>query len=209
MIPFSFSLTTIQVMSTPPTLPPKGPEYSNGGAGKHTPQRPSIPLPENLQELPTNEISRLLDSLDALKGYLVSLIQSELDKDVSDLNNVVEQIQKYIAQLEDLEKKKHATHTRIENLNSLSAQWQASEREMYSTLARFNRDRIYSILQQSVTDSQKLTESIQATFVSFIDTHDESSIQQFIRTYKDERKLFHLRNEKLHRFQEDRLGGLS
>ncbi|ODV74995.1 vacuolar protein sorting family 37 protein CYBJADRAFT_161475 [Cyberlindnera jadinii NRRL Y-1542] len=210
----------------PPSLPPKGAPLADNGNSHSRPESstsppsqaashaqtptPSvkIPLPDNFGSLPTREIEKLLSTLDVLKGYLVTLIQGELDKDVAELEGIVRQIESYKEKLEQLESCKRKTRLKAEEVNELTSQWLQKEQEMKKALYRFSRENLQSLLQTSVQESRKLTESIQATFVSHIDQHDEQSIQMFIKSYRHERKEYYLHKEKLSRFQQGRIGGI-
>jgi hypothetical protein len=200
--------------NTPPSLPPKGLELSDGSSptsvGDESQQlKPHIPLPDNFHDLPTSEISKLLDTMDTLKGYLVTLIQNELEKEVNDLEGIIKEIGGYIEKLGELQAKKQQTQSRLDQIQQLTKEWEDQQKQMHEALQRFRAENIHSLLQRSVLESQKLSDSIQLTFVSHVEQHDEQSIQAFIKTYKQERKLYYLRHEKLQRYQESRIGGLT
>ncbi|CDR38364.1 CYFA0S02e00782g1_1 [Cyberlindnera fabianii] len=209
--------------TTPPTLPPKGPlsstpaDSSVGGDSTPVSQTPTphqherrhIPLPQVCKTLPTHEITKLLDTLDVLKGYLITLMKDQVENEAKELDAVVKQIETYIESLHKLNSQKDETNKRLEHMHSLVQKWTATEAQMARSLQKFSRENIYTQLLSSVNDSRRLTESIQDSFLSHTVDHDEAVILEFIRNYKQERTLYYLRKEKLSRFNENRVGGLS
>lgn len=200
-------------MSTPPSLPPKTPDVSNphqqGTSPRATPQPIArIPVSEDIKSLPKNQLIKLINSVDVLKGYLVTLSQKELDASSKELDAIIRDIEHFIKTLSHLQSSKEDLNKRLLPLQRLVSEWESKEVEMYSSLKKFGSESIYSLLNDSVFESKKLTNSISQSFIQDVKEHDESSIQHFIRSYRSERKLYYLRSEKLHRFNEDRIGGL-
>lgn len=188
-------------METPP-LPPK-PQSQSPDEQQQVIQIP----PPDLTNLSTPQITKLLGSFNILKGYLATLVQKDVDNDVSELSEVIGQINHYIKQLDQLESMKQQTEVSLNELDSLSSKWQAKEQEMYESLRRFNRDEVYKLVLSGVNDAKKLCESIEASFVMG-HQHDDQSIQQFIQSCQRERKLYYQRKEKLQKLQENRVSGL-
>lgn len=136
-------------------------------------------------------------------------MKDQVENEVKELDAVVKQIETYIESLHKLNSQKDETNKRLEHMHSLVQKWTVTEAQMAKSLQKFSRENIYTQLLSSVNDSRRLTESIQDSFLSHTVNHDEAVILEFIRNYKQERTLYYLRKEKLSRFNENRVGGLS
>lgn len=201
-------------MSTPPSLPPKTPEYGTSNAQRDASPQPTpqpiarIEVSEDIRSLPTDQLLRLMESIDILKGYLIQLSEKELNQSASELDTIIGDIDHFIKSLSQLQTSKDALNKQLFELQRLVEEWESKEVAMYASLKKFGPENIYSLLSSSVNESRKLTNSISQSFIQDVQEHDESSIQSFIKSYRNERKLYYLRSEKLHRFNEDRIGGL-
>ncbi|KAH3679718.1 hypothetical protein WICMUC_000749 [Wickerhamomyces mucosus] len=213
-------------MDTPPSLPPKPTsEISNEPSTSKTSNKPSssssfisnsinngnlkksIPLPKSFNLLPTSEINKLTNSLNILKGYLITLYQDEFNKNLSDLNLIVEKINEYLIKLQKLNDSKLEISNKLNLLKIQVEEWELIESNMYKSLQKFSNENLGYLLTIAVQDSKKLSESIQSNFITH-SNHNDESIQQFIKDFTKERKLYYLRNEKLQRFNENRIGGI-
>jgi len=201
-------------MSTPPSLPPKTPDFSNG-SGQISPQLTSQPKPiskvevsEDIKSLPSDQLIKLMGATDVLKGYLMNLSEAEQNDSAKELDTIIRDIEHFINTLSHLQTSKQDINQKLLRHQGLAKQWEDTEIKMYSALKKFGPENMYSLLSSSVRESKKLTNSISQSFIQDVEEHDESSVQSFIKNYRNERKLYYLRNEKLHRFNEDRIGGL-
>lgn len=199
-------------MSTPPSLPPKTPDLSNNqGTPSPLPAPQPIPrvqLSDDIKSLPTEQLKRLFNSVEVLKGYLITLNEKQLNQSVDELDSIIRDIEHFIRTLGQLQSSKEEINRKLPEIQRLAQEWETKEVEMYSSLKRFGAENLYSLLSNSVVESKKLTNSISQSFIQDVEEHDEASIQSFIKSYRNERKLYYLRSEKLHRFNEDRIGGL-
>ncbi|CCH45047.1 hypothetical protein BN7_4625 [Wickerhamomyces ciferrii] len=199
---------------SPPTLPPKTPEHSTGQEINQRPPPPQqqvtqVDIPEEIQSLPKDQLIKLIQSVDVLKGYLITLNEKNLQDNTVVLDGIVKDIESFIQKLQQLQKSKDDLNKQLLSLQALTSEWNSREVDMYSSLQKFGSKNLYSLLRTSVLESKKLTESISQSFIQdSLEKHDEASIQNFIKNYKAERKLYYLRTEKLHRFNEERVGGL-
>lgn len=205
-----------------PPLPPKpsagsqgqaqspGAQAQSPGAQAQSPgaEAQSLALPEFTQVLPDHELARLLNSIHVLRGFVVTLSQQQLDAQRAQVDALLAQVDSFYQQLDLLQQQKLSTNSQLDALNQLVKTWETVQDDMYRSLKPYSLHNLSVQLASLIEDCKKLTESQSSSFVSHIGQHDEQSIQSFISSYRSQRKLYHLRVEKQHRLNEQRVGGL-
>lgn len=166
-------------------------------------------MPETFKSVPTHQLEKLISSISELKGYLLTQPAAKLDITVDELSQVIEKMKHFIVKLDSLNDSKDKTNQELSSLENLSQQWLALQTEMLKLLdQKFSIDTLYNSLFELVNESKQLSVSISSSFINAPDPHSDSSIESFINTYRAQRSLYHLRNSKLQRFKENRIGGL-
>ncbi|CCG84251.1 protein of unknown function [Taphrina deformans PYCC 5710] len=107
---------------------------------------------------------------------------------------------------EVLEKKFEAENSLIKTKH-LQDEWEAVERSMYSALKPYTSDALYTRLQAAVSDSEKLSDSLVSSFLDAGPSPLNDDIHDFIKEYRQTRKIHHLRSERLARWKDGRVGG--
>lgn len=182
-------------------------------AQRQVPSRESDP-PEFdldfLKDLSVQDLHALLaDSalLDAIyesqhpqAGQLAQIVskQEREEKDARDRVTALRQ--------EAFEKKLECEQSLIET-KELEKEWEEVERNMYASLKPFSSSALFSELKSATTESEKLSESLEASFINQNSANQNEGVQDFIKEYRSARKLYHLRNERLARWKEGRVGG--
>lgn len=90
----------------------------------------------------------------------------------------------------------------------LEKEWENVQRTMYAVLKPSSSEALYNRLQTAVVESEKTSDSLAASFLESQQKDSSDAVTDFIKEYRQARKTFHLRSERLARMKEGRVGGL-
>lgn len=171
-------------------------------------QLQAFPLPKYLDSLPQKTLNEFSQLYDLIKGYIKGLegykiynntVISKLDDQVAQLNQIIVLLESYSAtskQIDENIKVVNQLYNEFINLETIQYQLLSSNfdvgflKQKYAGLVREN--------------DQKLLELVKGFSGK---TADEDETALFLRQFRAERKKFHVRREKLHRWNEERVGG--
>jgi hypothetical protein len=114
-----------------------------------------------------------------------------------------------------LQHQRESSQTRLLSLRALERQWQAKQVKQDNALQEFSPPALYQRLNAAVSEQESLCRSIED---SFLDSNsalmgdagairNEREVSDFVRSYKENRKLFYIRKEHKQRWDEGRVGG--
>ncbi|CAN6674612.1 hypothetical protein TRVA0_058S00276 [Trichomonascus vanleenenianus] len=154
-----------------------------------------------------NVIQDLIESPEVLKG-LYSSLEVEVSKRIDGQIQTTEQniaksrdLKNLVVVLEEL---RGSTRQKLDQSKQVEQQWQAIEQDMYKAIQPFSMPALQAKLAQLTRESEAASETMA---VSFLDAG--GSIDEFIKDYRRERKLYHLRKERLERWKEERVAKTS
>lgn len=115
----------------------------------------------------------------------------------------------------DLEQ--HLTHQRgstqaqLLSTHALERQWRAKQSEMDMALAPFAPGSLYQRLTQGLQEQEMVCAAMEESFLDGDGNGDnvatEREAGEWVRRYRESRKLFYLRQERKERWNERRVGG--
>jgi hypothetical protein len=100
--------------------------------------------------------------------------------------------------------------TQLATTKQLERQWRAKQAEMDSALARFSPASLYQRVSAGVGEQESLCRGMEESFLGWSEGDGmagEKEVADWVRRYREERKLYYLRRERKERWDEGRVGG--
>ncbi|AOA63130.1 Hypothetical protein PP7435_CHR2-1122 [Komagataella phaffii CBS 7435] len=189
-------------MATPPVPPLPSLPKEEVPAKIEFPLESVKGLDPSISSVPLSKLKELLDNQKLLKSYLLDSLQEFNQEIIHTLDENIRSLQNLLQQYEDNSKDIDQLNKSLDELNVLFRRWKQTEIEMYTILQRYQPNslskKLFELLEQSHLESQQLVSKLEGSV-------QESDLQSFIREYRAKRKLYHLRKEKYHRCQEERV----
>ncbi|KAK9325202.1 hypothetical protein V1517DRAFT_203096 [Lipomyces orientalis] len=100
----------------------------------------------------------------------------------------------------------------LKDAREMDAQWRAVEKRMYDSIAPYSAGRLRAKLGSATAEAEHVSEALAG---SFLDTSAGRGgyasagvdVGQFVREYRRVRRIYHLRKERVDRWNEERVGG--
>jgi hypothetical protein len=164
---------------------------------------------------------RKLDLSDALKNpalltaltHAPSTQHPSLSASQAPLKHALEanvQLVQTVLQLEDrLNHLRASTQTQLLSTLSLERAWRAKQSDMDRVLSPFSPSSLYQRMAQGVQEQEQVCQALEESFLEGdgVGKSSEREVQEWVRGYREARKVFHERNEKKGRWEEGRVGG--
>lgn len=169
-----------------------------------------FPLPKELATLPSSLIDQLSSLYELTTGFVTSLetyktheqeVVDAVNKNISTINDIVDLLSEY-------ETRSEVIAGLIKQLEQLYKEFLALETRQFQLLsANYNtnvlRTKLEKLAKESDANSSLLARSYMQTKDSLA-----NDLLLFLHTFKDSRKEYHLRRERLYRWEEERVAGL-
>lgn len=169
-----------------------------------------FPLPKELATLPANLIDQLSSLYELTKGFVLSLetykthekeLLDVVNKNISTVNDILVLLGEYEARSESIA-------CLIRQLEQLYKEFLALETRQFQLLsANYNTNVLRAKLEKL---AQECDANSSALARSYMQTNDSlaNDLLLFLHTFKDSRKEYHIKREKLYRWDEERVAGL-
>lgn len=167
-----------------------------------------FPLPKELVNLPSTVIEQLSSLYELTQGFVLSLetyhnhekeVFRAIDDNVNTLNRIIDLLHEYCARADQI-----AEH--VEQMETLYREFLSLETQQYQLLSgNFNTDLLKVRFEKLV---QELDQKSLVVARSFQLELSLAGLLRFLQEFKDTRKGYHMRKEKLNRWEEERIGGL-
>ncbi|KAK9469107.1 hypothetical protein V1512DRAFT_258611 [Lipomyces arxii] len=201
----------------PSPIPSPGPSpvFSPNPSRLQTPSQ-SLFVPSEVQSKHRTELAALLQDDDTLNALFQATHPASLQH-VATVANLTDQIKTTTDMI--LSKEPELTEARTRTEADLAAakekekEWRTMEKEMRDTMAPYSSASLHARLGAATVEAEHVSEALAG---SFLDTGHPShsgdyalpgGVDQFVREYRRVRKIYHLRKERLERWNEDRVGG--
>lgn len=166
--------------------------------------------PHILADRSEEELQSLLDDPDLLTA-LYEAKHPLPQKHLQVLQDMERQHEQVLARIQSLRPSVFEQRQKVENsliqTKRVERDWEQTELQMYASLKPYSSQALFSNLQAAVSDSEKISETVAASFLETGSTAQNEGVQDFIKDYKTVRKTFHLRDERLARWKDGRVGG--
>ncbi|KAI9673788.1 MAG: hypothetical protein M1829_003906 [Trizodia sp. TS-e1964] len=100
-----------------------------------------------------------------------------------------------------------ATESHLLALHALERQWRAKQTEMDRALAPFSPKALYQRLAASLLEQEAVCVALEESFVEGEGRASEREAAEFVKRFREGRKVYYLRREKKERWDEGRVGG--
>ncbi|KAI0151956.1 hypothetical protein F4776DRAFT_658889 [Hypoxylon sp. NC0597] len=196
--------------------------------GNFNTERETIPdpgdqwLPKILEDKSKQDLAEILSdsaTLDALT-HAPSTIHPSLAQTRDALLSALDENVGLAAHLIELEarlaQQRAAAQAQLLSTHALERQWRAKQAEMDAALAPFSPGALYARLGQSLAEQEAVCRAMEESFLEGGgeagaggggDVATEREVADWVRRYRDAKKLFYLRHERRERWNEHRVGG--
>ncbi|KAK9387610.1 hypothetical protein V1515DRAFT_601193 [Lipomyces mesembrius] len=104
------------------------------------------------------------------------------------------------------------TESELKDAQDMDAKWRQVEKRMYDALAPYSSARLRAKLGSATEEAEHVSEALAGSFLDIGGTargHASAGVDvgQFVREYRRVRRIYHLRKERLDRWNEERVGG--
>jgi len=106
-----------------------------------------------------------------------------------------------------LDAQRATTQSQLLSLHALERQWRQKQAEMDTVLSPFNPKSLYQRLAQAVQEQEQVCQALEESFLEGDGRAGEREVGDFVRRYRESRKLMLLRRERKERWDEGRVGG--
>lgn len=110
-----------------------------------------------------------------------------------------------------LARQREATHAQLLATHALERQWQAKQGEMDEALAGFAPARLYQRVSAGVVEQEGVCQAMEESFLDGGDGEGtaatEREVGEWVRRYREARKVYYERKERKERWDEGRVGG--
>ncbi|EPE26874.1 Endosomal sorting complex assembly [Glarea lozoyensis ATCC 20868] len=218
----------------PPPLPPQQANFGTYGRGLEDPQSSSqqgrfntevtnidqIPdpgdqwLPKILEDKSKHDLADVLAKPDLLAALAHSTstahpsvaaaqepLQAALDENVA----LASHLNELEARLSHL---RSSTQAQLLSTHALERQWKQKQSEMDRALAPFAPISLYQMLNQSVQEQENVCRALEESFLEGDGgTASDKEVVEWVRRYREAKKLYYSRQERKQRWDEGRVGG--
>ncbi|KAK9370646.1 hypothetical protein V1509DRAFT_616395 [Lipomyces kononenkoae] len=97
----------------------------------------------------------------------------------------------------------------LKEAQELDLRWREVEKRMYDALAPYSSARLRAKLDSATVEAENVSEALAGSFLDIggaARTQGVVDVGQFVREYRRVRRIYHLRKERLDRWNEERVG---
>ncbi|KAK1837332.1 c30bbf30-9fbc-4e66-a2bf-10b1e4b0b4e2 [Podospora conica] len=205
-----------QFARPPPPLPA---ETAGDDAEPPTQQQPTIPdpgdtwLPKILEDKSKQDLTTLLSTPSLLSSltHAPQAIHPSLAAShaalAASLSANVERAAALLDAEARLARQREATHAQLLATHALERQWRAKQAEMDEALAGFAPARLYQRVSAGVTEQEGVCQAMEESFLDGDGEATEKEVADWVRRYREARKVYYERKERKERWDEGRVGG--
>ncbi|ERS98017.1 hypothetical protein HMPREF1624_06190 [Sporothrix schenckii ATCC 58251] len=204
-----------------PSTPTSLPEVT-AYAYAQTPAPPTIVdpgdtwLPKVLQDKSKQDLFEVLASQELLSAltHSASTIHPSVSASYGALQSALDENMELAKRLQELEARlahqRSATQAQLLGAHALEHSWRAKQAAMDAALAPFAPASLYQQLAAGVNEQEQVCQALEESFLEGEGDGglaSEREASEWVRRYRDARKLFYLRQERKERWDEGRVGG--
>lgn len=174
----------------------------------------AFPLPKAVETLPTSYLQDFSDNKQLLQGYIrqleaYSTKQQEIVRTLQQADDILENVV-YSQLIKDYEKVIDKINQQIKSINIIYQEFINLETYQYQLLSsNFNQDNLKAKFKKLIEENNQESLDIVKNFNdrSHGSEISDESFGTMIENFKNSRKLYHFRKEKLNRWEEERVSG--
>ncbi|KAI9696592.1 MAG: hypothetical protein M1836_005611 [Candelina mexicana] len=112
-----------------------------------------------------------------------------------------------LALQQTLSTQRTTTESHLLHLHSLEHQWRSTQTRMDSALAPFSPKALYQRLAQSIGEQEQVCAALEESFLEGEEEMGEREVGEFLKRFREAKKVERLRRERKARWDEGRVGG--
>lgn len=211
--------------STPPPLPPLDRDQARASDYSFTPS----PVPQNnvsikdwspilsQAKIPSDILEKRVEILkqvqQSIKLQIGILEDSDEYRQIEEsqrtrAETLVEKAKTLQEDISNFMSKRQQAQQSLGRSQSLEQDWVDLEAQMYRAIQPFSLSGLQQKLDIAIHESDRLSETLASSFLdttSKQEAETSGSIAEFLKNYRSERKLYHLRKERQARWREERI----
>lgn len=170
----------------------------------------ALPLPKVLESLPINVLTEFAQLTDLVEGYMkglpryqeyCALLIKQLEEQIDKLKHINQDLTEYEATKEQI--KEH-----INQLEALCQEFLNLQTYQYQLLtSNFNQNFLRQKLANMNQETDEKSRLIVRNLRTLLKEDFDSSASDLLNEFRSSRKTYHLRKEKLYRWNEERVSG--
>ncbi|CAK7220848.1 hypothetical protein SCUCBS95973_004295 [Sporothrix curviconia] len=205
-----------------PPLPPTPTTLPEAAAYAHVTAPPNIAdpgdawLPKILEDKSKQDLADILASQELLSAltHSSSTIHPSLSVSHTALQTALDENMELAKHLQELEARlahqRAATQAQLLGAHALERSWRAKQAAMDAALTPFAPASLYQQLAAGVNEQEQVCQALEESFLEGDGDGalaSEREASEWVRRYRDARKLHYLRQERRERWDEGRVGG--
>ncbi|KAK9356208.1 hypothetical protein V1523DRAFT_258480 [Lipomyces doorenjongii] len=172
-------------------------------------------IPPVLQSKNRQELAALIQDEETLTA-LFETTHPASTQQMEKISALSTQVKEITARILDKEKTiadaRARTESELKDAQDMDAKWRQVEKRMYEALAPYSSARLRAKLGSATEEAEHVSEALAGSFLDIGGTargHASAGVDvgQFVREYRRVRRIYHLRKERLERWNEERVGG--
>ncbi|KAK9480321.1 hypothetical protein V1514DRAFT_326071 [Lipomyces japonicus] len=184
------------------------PKRSPSPAASTSPQA-DVFVPDVIKSKNRHELATLLTDDKVLTAIFESThpIAVQQAQQVALLSKQIADLSGHILQQEsDLKDKREQAAKVLDQATQDNTAWRQVESEQAKALARFSSRALHARLRSATQEADQVSEALAHSFLEGGSSGNDTG--QFVREYRRVRGIYHLRKERLDRWDEERVGGV-
>ncbi|KAK9373875.1 uncharacterized protein V1513DRAFT_447820 [Lipomyces chichibuensis] len=195
----------------PSPIPSPAQSPRPGSIGSHS----HLFMPPVLQSKNRQELAALIqdeETLTALFQTTHPAIAQHLEKISALSTQVKETTSRILDKEKTIADARARTESELKDAQDMDAKWREVEKRMYDALAPYSSARLRVKLGSATEEAEHVSEALAGSFLdiggaSRMHASAGVDVGQFVREYRRVRRIYHLRKERLDRWNEERVGG--
>ncbi|OAA61155.1 Modifier of rudimentary, Modr [Niveomyces insectorum RCEF 264] len=201
---------------TPTGLPAAGAQTRNAALPQSIPDPGNNWLPKVLQDKSKQDLAEVLSSPELLSAltHSSSTIHPSLAASHVALQSALDENMEIASHLLELEarlaQQRSATQAQLLGAHALERTWRAKQAAMDAALAPFAPASLYQQLAAGINEQEQVCQALEESFLEGAADGalaSEREASEWVRRYREARKLYYLRQERKGRWDEGRVGG--
>ncbi|EMG46218.1 hypothetical protein SBY92_000949 [Candida maltosa Xu316] len=172
----------------------------------------AFPLPKHLEALPTANFQQFTENKELLQSYIKQLdtYQSKQQEIVNQLNQLDDFLENVVCKklMNEYEELIEKINQQIKSINIIYQEFINLETYQYQLLSsNYNQDNLKLKFKKLIEENNQESLNIVKKFHEKAGENSDENFSTMIENFKNSRKLYHYRKEKLYRWEEERVSG--
>jgi Modifier of rudimentary (Mod(r)) protein len=213
-------------MNSPPPLPPLDRDHARTADYSYTPSPVSQNDPPQIQnwdpvlsqaKIDPDLLEKRIDVLKQLEQSIelqIGMLEDSeeygkiAESQQARAKHLIEKSKSLQGDINNLVPKRQKAQQTLATAQGLEREWVDLESQMYRSIQPFSLAGLQQRLDQAINESERLSETLASSFLDTTSKQESETsgrLAEFLKNYRSERKLFHIRKERQVRWREERV----